>query len=134
MSISTTGFVLTDEKPVWPVMTTIEKTIIELVKKYGNGKPIFRDSTSRFPDTTMHPDVQMCRMQFKVGEEDRMLHVHFNCDLDYSEYGDKKIIWSVSYWGMAEEIVLAICEAMKPYGRVFYQANDSITEDFVEVS
>ena len=50
--------------------------------------------------------------------------VHFDCDSDYSEYGDSKIIWSVNYWGLAEEIILAICKEMKQFGQVFYEAND----------
>lgn len=134
MSISTTGFVLTNDKPVWAVMTTIEQTINQLVRKYGSGQPIFQDSTNRFADTNMNPSCKSCWVNFIVGGEARILSVHFDCDCDYSEYGDKKIIWSLTQWGMAEEIIWSICEAMKPYGKVFYRANDAITEEFMEVT
>ena len=53
-----------------------------------------------------------------------MLMIHFDCDSDYKEYGGSKIIGGVNYWGMSEEIVLGICNEMKQFGQVFYEAND----------
>jgi len=124
MGISTTGFVLTENKDVFAVLTTIEDTLAELVRKYAKDQHIFRDSTSKLPELEYVPRSKCFYICFKVNDEFRMLSVHFGCDSDYSEYGDSKIIWSVNYWGLAEEIVLNICKAMKQYGRVFYEAND----------
>lgn len=124
MGVSTTGFVLTEKKDIFAVLSTIEKTLIELVKKYSSGDVIFRDSTSKFPVIDCCPEMGYCRLHFKVNNEDRMMYVHFDCDCDYKEFGGSKIIWSVNYWGMAEEIILGICEVMKQYGQVFYEAKD----------
>jgi len=124
MGISTTGFVLTENKDVFAVLTTIEDTLIELVKKYSTGEIIFLDKTSRFPKIVCSPRSISFHIHFKVNDENRILGVYFDCDCDYKEYGDSKIIWNVTKWGMAEEIILAVCKAMKQYGQVFYEAND----------
>lgn len=124
MGISTTGFVLTENKDVFAVLSTIEDTLIELVKKYSTGEVIFLDKTNKFPRIGCSPSMEYFTFDFKVNNEDRMMFVHFGCDCDYKEYGGSKIIWNVNYWGMAEEIILTVCKAMKQYGGVFYEAND----------
>lgn len=124
MVISTSGFVLTENKDIFEVLTTIENTLIDLIKKYAKEFPIFKDTTSDFPTIECCPGSRYFTIRFKVNDESRMLMVHFNCDCDYSEYGSSKIIWSVNYWGLDEEIVLGICQVMKQYGRVFYKATD----------
>lgn len=125
MGISTKGFVLTDKKDVFSVLSVIESNLKELVKKYAaKDTPIFRDSTSQFPTIKCNPNNKFFQIIFKVNNESRMLMVHFGCDSDYKEYGDSKIIWEVNYWGMNEEIVLGICKEMKQFGQVFYEAND----------
>jgi hypothetical protein len=132
MGISTTGFVLTENKDVFAVLSTIEITLTELIRKYAKDQFIFRDSTSKLPELEYVPRTKSFYICFKVNNENRMLSVHFDCDSDYSEYGDSKIIWSVNYWGMAEEIMLGICKAMKQYGKVFYKADD-FDGSFIEV-
>lgn len=124
MGISTKGFVLTENKDVFAVLETIEDTLMEMVKKYSNGEVIFLDKTSSFPRVKCSPVSRAFYIYFKVNNESRMLGVYFDCDCDYREYGGSKIIWSVNYWGMAEEIILSICKVMKQYGKVFYEAND----------
>lgn len=132
MGISTTGFVLTDNKDIFATLRIIENILIDLIRKYAKEFPIYIDSTSKFPLIECRPEGEFFSIQFKVNNESRMLIVHFDCDCDYKEYGDSKIIWSVNYWGLAEEIVLGICKAMKPYGKVFYEAND-FDGDIIEV-
>lgn len=125
MGILTTGFVLTEKKDVFTILSTIEATLIELVRKYATkDTSIFRDSTSRLPEIECNPKSRYFRICFKVNNEDRMLTVHFGCDCDYKEYGDSKIIWSVTNWGLAEEIILSICKEMKQFGKVYYEARD----------
>jgi len=133
MSVSTTGFVLTENKNIFAVLTTIESTLIEIIKEYSTtGDAIWKDTTSKLPEIECNPRGEFFTIRFKVKDESRMLMVHFGCDSDYGEYGDSKIIWSVNYWGMAEEIILGICKAMKQYGRVFHQEND-FDGSFIEV-
>lgn len=129
MGISTNGFVLTETKDIFTTLSTIENVLINLVKRYSNKDvPIFRDDTSRLPIIEYSPNSKFFSFCFKVNNEFRILIVHFDCDCDYSEYGGSKIIWSVNYWGLAEEIVLSICKEMKQFGKVFYEANDYDSE------
>jgi len=114
---------LTEKKDIFAVLSTMEETLTELVKKYSTGEMIFLDKTSSFPDIKCNPIFRSFHIYFKVNNESRILGVSFDSS-DYKEYGDSKIIWSVNYWGMAEEIILTICKAMKQYGQVFYEAND----------
>lgn len=128
MGISTKGYVLTENKDIFAVLSTIEDTLIELVKKYSTGEMIFLDKTSSFPRIECCPRMEYFVIYFRVNNEDRMMFVHFGCDCDYEEYESPVISWSVNYWGMAEEIILGICKAMKQYGKVFYEANDCDSE------
>ena len=109
MSVSTTGFVLTEKKDVFEVLSTIRDALTE--------------DYSVFPRIECEPKGRYFNFSFKLNNESRMLMVHFDCDCDYSEYLGSKIIWSLNYWGLAEEIILSICKAMKRFGQVYYEAN-----------
>lgn len=124
MSISTNGFVLTETKDVFSILSIIESTLIKLIKKYSQNVPVFQDTTSKFPKIECDPRLGFFNIYFKVKGESRILTVHFDCDSDYSEFGGSKIIWGVNYWGLSEEIVLGICKEIKPFGQVYYEAND----------
>lgn len=134
MSISTTGFVVTKDKDVFKIMEVIDDALTELVKKYAKDV-VFRDRASSFPHTKIDAQAKLLASYFRINNENRILHINFDCNCDYSEYGDSKIIWSLSHWGMAEEIILAVCSAIKELniGDVYYRANDAVIEDFVEV-
>ena len=123
MGISTTGFVLTDTKDVFSVLSIIESTLISLISKDAN-KSIWLDDNCKLPVIECNPRSKFFSIKFKIKNESRILMVHFGCDSDYSEFGNSKIIWGVNYWGMSEEIVLGICKEMKQFGQVFYEAND----------
>ena len=110
MSVSTTGFVLTEKKDVFEVLSTIRDALTE--------------DYSVFPRIECELKGRYFNFSFKLNNESRMLMVHFDCDCYYSEYPGSKIIWSLSYWGLAEEIILSICKAMKRFGQVYYEAND----------
>jgi len=123
MGISTNGFVLTENKDVFAVLSTIEDTLTDLVNKYYKDT-IWLDDTCKLPIVECCSRGRYFAVKFKIKNENRILMVYFDCDCDYKEYGGSKIIWSVNWWGMAEEIILAVCKAMKQYGKVFYEAND----------
>lgn len=123
MSVSTTGFVLTENKDIFEILNTIENTLMELINRDVN-RSIWVENACRLPIIECNTRSKFFSIRFKVSNENRILMIHFGCDCDYSEYGNSKIIWSVGYWGMAEEIILSICNAMKQFGQVFYEAND----------
>ena len=124
MGISTTGFVLTEKKDVFAVLETVETALINLIRKYANNQVTFREDTRGFPRIEFNPNLRYVTIYFEINGEGRMLGIHFDCDCDYNEYGKEKIIWSINWWGMAEEIILTVCKAMTRYGKVFYEAND----------
>lgn len=72
-------------------------------------------------------------VNFKVGEN-RRLAVIADIESDYSDvYEGEKIIFSLGCWGKSAEIMEALFEPMKQFGRVFYVYDDCSGEDFKEV-
>lgn len=72
-------------------------------------------------------------INFRVGEN-RRLSVIPDIKSDYSEiYEGEKIIFSLGCWGRSGEIMEALFEPMKQFGRVFYTYSDGGKEDFKEV-
>ena len=64
-------------------------------------------------------------ISFTVHGEKRILFVTHTCSNDYSEvYEGEKIIFSLGCWGMSEEIMLVIADAIKEFGDVYYTKND----------
>jgi hypothetical protein len=105
MSVSTTGFVLTEKKDVFEVLEVIDSTLIELVKKYSKQLFIHKDCTSKLPTIECRPITKCFSIYFRINDEGRILTVHFDCDCYYKEYGDSKIIWSVNNWGYGVPIL-----------------------------
>ena len=60
-----------------------------------------------------------------IASENRSLFVTHSCSSDYSDvYKGDKIIFSLGCWGLSEEIMMVVAEAIKEYGKVFYCQND----------
>lgn len=79
-------------------------------------------------------DFRSFNMNFKVNGEQRRLFCTHTCSCDYSEtYKGDKIIFSIGYWGMSDEIMKIVGEACKPFGDVYYDFNDSDDKDFVKL-
>jgi hypothetical protein len=84
MGISTTGFVLTKNKDVFAVLTTIEDTLAELINKYAKDS-IWLDDDCKLPIIECCARGRYFAIKFKIKNENRMLMVHFDCDCDYKE-------------------------------------------------
>lgn len=68
---------------------------------------------------------------FRINGEKRMLHVHLECDCDYSDtYDGYKVIFSIGHWGMYSEIMKQVAQAVESFGDVYYDHNDCDDEDF----
>lgn len=133
MSTDTYGFVTIDDKDFFRITTIIVDALTEY--------------TVVRADVTVSPHLEYAQIHFKVRDvidnipvhqmeiiEHRTLHLHFNCDSDYSDIdGRDKIIWSLGHWGMAEEIIKLICKSMVGFGDVYFIADDSVEDwEYVE--
>ncbi|AUR86416.1 hypothetical protein NVP1084O_209 [Vibrio phage 1.084.O._10N.261.49.F5] len=80
-------------------------------------------------------DFESYRLHFGCGDENlRMLWMHTRCSCDYSDtYEGEKVIFSIGHWGMCDEIMKVVAEAVKPFGDVYYDHNDCDDEDFVKL-
>lgn len=56
----------------------------------------------------------------------------FSCDYNDS-FNGPKLIFSIGCWGAHKEIMSIVCDALAPFGRVFYCEDDS-TDEFVEIN
>lgn len=72
---------------------------------------------------------------FGTGEESkRSVYMFTSCGCSYADtYKGYKVIFSIGFWGKSDEIMKVIAEAVKGYGRVFYDFNDCDNKDFEEL-
>lgn len=64
----------------------------------------------------------------------RTLYILTGCHADYSDTNSGgKIVFSIGCSGKHKEIMSVVCEALKPFGKVYYDENDCDDIDFVEV-
>lgn len=70
-------------------------------------------------------DFRSFNIEFTLCGEVRDLFVTPTCSTDYSDTakGDK-IIFSLGYWGMSEEIMMSFSKTLQEYGDVYYTPND----------
>jgi hypothetical protein len=80
-------------------------------------------------------DFRSWNINFKIQGENRSLFVTHTCSNDYKEvYDGDKIIFSLGYWGLSDEIMKVIAESLKEFGDVYYDFNDCDDEDFVKLN
>lgn len=135
MSASAKLVCSTNNKDVFEVGAAIEKTLKDLMKAHlspelKNCGPIhiYRALNIKMG---FCPSSKYLTFDFKLGEENRTLMVHFGCDSDYEKLNNKpKIICSMGSWGKSDEIILALCKTMKEeFGSVHYTLNDCESEE-----
>ena len=79
MGISTNGFVLTENKDIFAVLTTMEDTLTELVRKYAK-ETIWLNDICKLPVVECCSRGRYFAIKFKIKNENRMLMVHFDYD------------------------------------------------------
>lgn len=74
-------------------------------------------------------------MDFTVNGEVRSLFCTHTCSSDYKDtYEGDKIIFSIGYWGLSDEIMKIVAEACKSFGDVYYDFNDCDDKDFIKLN
>jgi hypothetical protein len=80
-------------------------------------------------------DFRSWNINFKIQGENRSLFVTHTCSNDYKEvYDGDKIIFSLGYWGLSDEIMKVVAESLLEFGDVYYDFNDCDDEDFVKLN
>lgn len=55
----------------------------------------------------------------------RLISLHTTCSTDYVDvYNGHKVILSINRWGRYKDIIKVVCEALKPFGEVYYTLDD----------
>ena len=100
-----------------------DKSLEEHSRKFTNGVSI----------TTYNFDA--FSISFGIGDESRRsLFMFPTCLSDYNDvYDGYVVIFSIGYWGSAEEIMNVVSEALKAYGDVYYDFNDCDDKDFIKI-
>lgn len=80
-------------------------------------------------------DLESFTISFGCGDDmERTLWMHTDCSVDYNDaFEGDKIIFSIGCWGMYEEIMKVVADAVRQFGDVYYDKNDSDAEGFVKI-
>jgi hypothetical protein len=75
-------------------------------------------------------DFRSFNINFTIHGESRQLFITHTCSSDYSDtYKGDKIIFSLGNWGMSEDIMMVVADAIKDKGDLYYVKNDC-SDDF----
>jgi hypothetical protein len=135
MGVDSKGICLTKNKDVFNICKQVEKALDNLVGIYKNPK-VRVDKENLMKSVEINPMCEMVIFHFYIKGEQRSLHLHFGCDSDYREEGllGSKLIFSVGMWGMYEEIIYSVADALLDHGPVFTKLNDCDSSPFVKHS
>lgn len=116
MSCTSVGFVLTDEKPVFEILSAIRDGLNEF-------------GIIRIDDPIVHWFADFITINFNYCDEYRNMSVFFDCDNDYSDSAlGNKVIFSMGTNGHGPEIIRELCLDLSQFGRVFYTPNDCVND------
>lgn len=149
MGVNATLFVATKKENILDVMpkvietlnTYIRKELDEYWKKEGFENRthfIFSQEDNKVFTNGIREvitsDFRSCWVNFTIHGENRRVFVTHNCSTDYKDIFDgEKIIFSLGYWGLSDEIMKVIAEPLKEFGDVYYDFNDCDDQDFIKL-
>lgn len=78
-------------------------------------------------------DFEMFKIYFTVFGEKRQLNMFTNCACDHRDYTDgDTLAFIIGSWGCNEKIMQVVINALKPFGRVWYDFNDCDDSGYIE--
>ena len=97
----------------------------------------YKDQSNKFTNgvsVTSH-NFDMFVIGFGNGDESRRsLFMFPTCSTGYSDVCEGyKVIFSIGYWGSAEEVMNVVADALKHYGDVYYDYNDCDGAGFIKL-
>lgn len=143
MTTDVTGFVKTDRKDFFLIVSLIEGSLSSLVnadrkQEIENGiNPFKAFMKNKMGDTTVNVDSGMVSIQFIHNNKHRNMTVQFNCDGDHEQAKTidgnvgkcKKIIISLGASGEADLYIRRALLALSILGETFYR-NDLDNDDY----
>lgn len=80
-------------------------------------------------------DFETFTFLFGNGDDNkRNLFMFTTCSSDHGDIeGDYKVVLSIGYWGNSDEILMAVAEAVKEFGDVYYDFNDCDDLGFIKL-
>jgi len=131
MGCDTKGIIQTENKDVWNIVKRISKfleTRVDNSVKCGN------NYSRRNAHYEIRDWSEYLTVRFQDGDDIRLLHVHFDCDVDNEEISTgSKIIISLGTWGKSDEIIKGILENCRDLGKLYYIYNDCSEEGWKEI-
>jgi len=135
MSADTKGFVMTEYKDAFKVGAKVVEAINSLMDasdtdwRMGARMQKVKGESPSFaaPRVEMATFAEMLAVSFIFNGEDRMLRIHFDCDVDGESCGYKdgpKLILSLGAWGSSVEIMKAVLDNLKNLGDTYLIEND----------
>ncbi len=130
MSCDTKGFIATDNKDIWEIVAKIRKFLSTRYSK----KKIARMNqiASVGADYRLSDFSKFITVNFRDGEDDRILFVFLDCDSDYDAVKKgPKIILNLGCWGKSDELILGILTQFD--GEKYYRYNDCDDKEWEKV-
>lgn len=144
MGVNTKMFIAVEKEAIIKVMPLVIKAINEWQRndldRYADSKGfenrmsfLFRDKDAEINKvlkeysngirTCDTYDFRSFNINFTIHGEIRQLFITHNCSNDYSDtYKGDKIIFSLGNWGMSEDIMMVVADAIKEF-RYYLRAN-----------
>jgi len=134
MGCDTKGIVATNKKDVREIANALLRVIRELPST-PKDKNSFVDNPNRHITTIDYtPFGNFFRINFRDGEEDRMIWVFLDHDSDDKELCEDKIILSFGMWGNSESLMKKFLKALEHLGDTYFKLNDCGDEDWEKLS
>ena len=134
MSISTTGFIVTELKNPFPLLGLIEQVIRKLLYPHWNARlerearrdGVFPNAEFSSPVFKLNtPSSGSVQTSFTYKGEQRTLWVHFLCDSDYGEVSEgSKVILSLGDYGMSRPLLRALLQPLSVFGAAYLDESD----------
>src|SRR6187399_2522974 len=119
MSTSTYGIVAGNwENKAFEVVEKVREALKSF--KHKRGVPFKGELSSDLCANFRIPSSRGIIVDFKDGEDNRMLWIHFDCHSDQKNvYNGKKLIFSLNLWGNSEKIIRTVLNQFKGKERYF---------------
>ena len=100
------------------------QTALDKVISAERGKRRF-DEQNKNVETELNAKDKYVVMQFTYQGEYRRLFFFLGCDGDQPMPETPKLLWTLTFWGNSIELVAVIGSALKEYGEIYIDENNS---------
>lgn len=121
MGCDTKGFVITKNKDVREITLRTLKVVQSI---QGNSEYPHTKNANFFSTVDYRPEENFFKIDFKDGDDQRIIWVFLDCDCDLNKLGESGIIFSFGMWGNSLELMEKFLNAFQDMGDCYIQEND----------